>query len=273
MGCLVSESSHEPRFPAVNVTRAFPDTSPCATHAVYWASIMTAPWRRTPFCPPPTVSVSRKAISPLLAALSEPISIAYSAVLKAGPLLGRTVAVIGPGPIGYLIALLASLSGAARVTVLGLPKDRDRLDRIRQHIDRSETFDDLPTFQAALSDRPYSPGADVVFEVTGAAKGAQLAMEAVAKLGQVVLVGIVSDAVSLNTNIAVRSEVLLAGSAAASKAIWMRMLNHLAHLSEAEKNKFEQVVTHRFPLAQALKAFALMESGVGLKMMLTSVED
>jgi threonine 3-dehydrogenase len=212
-------------------------------------------------------------ISPLLAALSEPISIAYSAVLKTGSLLGRTVAIIGPGPIGYLIALLASLSGAARVAVLGLPKDRDRLTHLGRNIDRSETFDDVRKFQEVLSAPSYSSGADVIFEVTGSAKGVQFALESVAKLGQVVLVGIVSDTVSLNTNLAVRSELLLVGSAAAPKSIWMRMLNHLAQLSQGEQEKFEQVVTHRFPLSQALSAFELMDSGVGLKMMLTSVED
>ena len=205
---------------------------------------------------------------PLLAALSEPISIAYNAVLKAGALIGRTVAIIGPGPLGYLIALLAKLSGVSRILILGLPKDHERIDLFRENIEGVETFDDLAALKTALAQNNMGPGADVVFEASGAPKGAQIGLEIAGKMGQVILVGIVTDVVSVNTNLAVRSEILLAGSAAAPKRVWMRMLNHLAQLSEMEKARFERVVTHRFPLEKALDAFQTMEAGAGLKMML-----
>lgn len=206
----------------------------------------------------------------LLAALSEPISIAYNAILKAGPLIGRTVAVIGPGPLGYIIALLARLSGASRILVLGLPRDRERLDHFRGKIDGVETFDNLAALKAALAHSNLGVDSDVVFEASGAPRGAQIGLEIVGKMGRVILVGIVSDVVAMNTNLAVRSEILLVGSAAAPKRVWLRMLNHLAQIPESEKAKFEQVVTHRFPLENAIDAFQTMENGVGLKMMLSN---
>jgi threonine 3-dehydrogenase len=207
---------------------------------------------------------------PLLAALSEPISIAYNAVLKSGVLLGKTVAIVGPGAIGYIVALLVKLSGAARILVVGLPKDCQRLALFRENIPGIEAFDDVAAIKDALARNSLGPGADVVFEVSGSPKALQAGLEMVAKLGQLVLVGIVPDAVSLNTNLAVRSEIMITGSAAAPQLVWMRMLNHLAHLPQPELEKFQRVVTHRFPLHRALDAFKILEAGEGMKMMLST---
>ena len=58
------------------------------------------------------------------AALTEPCCVAYNAVCVNSRLRpGDTVAVIGPGPIGLLCAMMAKLSGAGHLIVIGIPAD------------------------------------------------------------------------------------------------------------------------------------------------------
>ena len=53
---------------------------------------------------------------------------AYNAVCVNSRLRpGDSVAVIGPGPIGLLCALMARLAGAGQLAVIGIPADRQRL--------------------------------------------------------------------------------------------------------------------------------------------------
>src|SRR6202453_3525512 len=67
------------------------------------------------------------------AALTEPCCVAYNAVCVNSRLRpGDSVAVIGPGPIGLLCAMLAKLAGAGHLVVIGIPADAHRLDVARR---------------------------------------------------------------------------------------------------------------------------------------------
>ncbi|MDX3989003.1 MAG: L-idonate 5-dehydrogenase [Achromobacter sp.] len=55
-----------------------------------------------------------------LAAFGEPLAVALHAVRSAGSLLGKSVMVVGAGPIGALILMAARLAGASRVTVVDI---------------------------------------------------------------------------------------------------------------------------------------------------------
>ncbi len=62
-------------------------------------------------------------------ALTEARCVAYNAVCVNSRLRpGDTVAVIGPGPIGLLCAMLARLAGAGHLAVIGIPVDARSLD-------------------------------------------------------------------------------------------------------------------------------------------------
>ena len=55
-----------------------------------------------------------------LAAFGEPLAVALHAVRSAGSLLGKSVMVVGAGPIGALILMAARLAGSSRVTVVDI---------------------------------------------------------------------------------------------------------------------------------------------------------
>lgn len=55
-----------------------------------------------------------------LAAFGEPLAVALHAVRSAGSLLGKTVMVVGAGPIGALILMAARLAGASQAVVVDI---------------------------------------------------------------------------------------------------------------------------------------------------------
>ena len=67
------------------------------------------------------------------AALTEPCCVAYNATCVNTHIRpGDAVAVIGPGPIGLLCAMMAKLSGANPLLVIGIPADAARLEVAKQ---------------------------------------------------------------------------------------------------------------------------------------------
>ena len=129
-----------------------------------------------------------------LAALTEPLAVACHDVRRAGLAADETAVVIGGGPIGLLIAIVARSRGA-RVIVSEVNPTRVALasELGFETIDPSSS--DLV---AEIGMRTDEAGADVVFEVSGSAAGA-LAMTQIACLrGRIVLVAIYPQAQPVN---------------------------------------------------------------------------
>jgi (R,R)-butanediol dehydrogenase / meso-butanediol dehydrogenase / diacetyl reductase len=121
-----------------------------------------------------------------LAALTEPLAVACHDVRRAELRPDETAVVIGGGPIGMLVALVASQRGA-RVVVSEVNHARLALasELGLEAVDASAVA--IAEHVAALTD---GAGADVVFEVSGSAAGA-LEMTRLAGLrGRLVLVAI-----------------------------------------------------------------------------------
>jgi (R,R)-butanediol dehydrogenase / meso-butanediol dehydrogenase / diacetyl reductase len=124
------------------------------------------------------------------AALTEPLAVACHDVRRAELEGGETAVVIGGGPIGLLVALVARGAGA-RVVVSEVNPDRLAFAAELGFDVVDPREDDLAEHVAALT---AGAGADVVFEVSGSAAGA-LAMTRPACLrGRVVVVAIFPEA-------------------------------------------------------------------------------
>jgi 2-desacetyl-2-hydroxyethyl bacteriochlorophyllide A dehydrogenase len=120
------------------------------------------------------------------AALVEPVAVAVHDVRRSGLQVGDHVVVLGGGPIGVLIACVARHAGA-RVVVAEI--DETRRSRIAAL--GFEVLDPAGTDLTAAVERwTDGAGADVVFEVSGAAAAAR-ATTALAKVrGTIVIVAI-----------------------------------------------------------------------------------
>ena len=124
-----------------------------------------------------------------IAALVEPVSVACHSVRLGSVAEGEYVVVLGGGPIGTLVALVAKSRGA-RVLVSEINPYRLQ---ILQELGL-ETMDSrqkgLPDF---VTDQTEGAGADVVFEVTGSASGADLMTKLPRTRGRIVVVAIFAD--------------------------------------------------------------------------------
>src|SRR5450759_2994216 len=111
-------------------------------------------------------------------AMVEPVAVACHDVRMSELKEGEFAAVIGGGPIGILVALVARARGA-RVLLA-------EVNAFRLHLAR-----DLP---ALFNERTGGAGADVVFEVSGSQAGADTMTKLPRTRGRIVVVAIYGDA-------------------------------------------------------------------------------
>lgn len=120
------------------------------------------------------------------AALVEPTAVAVHDVRRAGILPGERVVVVGGGPIGLLIACVARRAGADVVLA--------ELDLYRRAVAEGLGLTTLDPgtedVRALVEARTAGAGAEVAFEVSGAAAGVDLAVDVLGVRGRVVMVAI-----------------------------------------------------------------------------------
>jgi 2-desacetyl-2-hydroxyethyl bacteriochlorophyllide A dehydrogenase len=128
------------------------------------------------------------------AALIEPMAVACHDVRLGDVKAGEHVVVIGGGPIGMLIALVAREAGA-NVLISEVTGFRIELARELGFDVVNPMEDDL---QAVVETRTGNAGADVVFEVSGSKAGAEVMTEIARTRGRIVLVAIFAQPTEVN---------------------------------------------------------------------------
>ncbi|NUP74635.1 MAG: L-idonate 5-dehydrogenase [Sinomonas sp.] len=180
-------------------------------------------------------------VSTRLAAVAEPLGVAIHAVNRAGSLEGKTVLVNGAGPIGVLVVAAARKAGAARIVASDLAAGS--LD-----VARRMGADDVVN----LAEGGTLPETDVVFEASGAPAAVTSVLRAVKRGGLVVQVGNL-PAGQLEVSLAelVFREIDYLGS--------FRFIDEISTALEyfAEGLDIEPMLTHEFPVEEAVEAFRI----------------
>jgi L-iditol 2-dehydrogenase len=196
-----------------------------------------------------------KSMSLEVGALLEPLGVGIHALDLAKVRLADTVAVLGTGTIGLLAVKLAKLSGAVRVFATDLLPTRVQAARAfgadEALLVSSEENDPV----GRISDLTGGRGVDVVIECAGAAETPRQAVEMVRPGGTVVLVGIPEE-----------DQIDFPASVARRKGVTIKLSRRMKHvypramaLVDAGMVDLPQLVSHRFPLAEAPRAFAEMD--------------
>jgi (R,R)-butanediol dehydrogenase/meso-butanediol dehydrogenase/diacetyl reductase len=123
------------------------------------------------------------------AALFEPAAVALHALRRAGLRSGETVAVVGLGPIGLLVVMLAVRLGAGRVIVNDLRPARLELARALGATDVVPA-DPGTAVSDLIRQAAGGEGADLAFEVVGSEGTLRTCLEATRRGGRIVLVGL-----------------------------------------------------------------------------------
>lgn len=185
--------------------------------------------------------------TPHQAALLEPLGVALHALDLARLRPGTDVAILGAGPIGLYVLMLARLSGALTASVIE-PLDYRRAKAME--LGATAAYEDVSSYLRAVEDTPRM-GADVVIEATSSPLGPRHATEAVRIGGRVVLVGIPDgDEFSLSAAVARRKGLTVHFS--------RRMKNTYPRAIELVRSgriDVTRIVTHVLPLDDVPSAF------------------
>ena len=193
------------------------------------------------------------------ACLTEPCSVAYNAVIMNTRIKpGDRVLVIGPGTIGTLSAVMASLCGA-EVAVLGLPKDTARLEIARQY--GFETLVGDPSEWAFKTD---GLGADVVVDAAGVSETLKIALDMVRPKGQIAKVGWGPTPFNFSLDPLVQKNVTLQGSFSHNWPVWEKVLG----LMSSGKLDVKPIIGGVWKTSEWHEAFEKMYSGEIIKSVL-----
>jgi threonine dehydrogenase-like Zn-dependent dehydrogenase len=173
---------------------------------------------------------------------------------------GDTVVVVGPGPMGFLVLLLAQAAGASQLIVTGLAADKDRLGVAASLGAQTIVVDETDPAEVVRG-LTRGLGADVVFECAGHPSGVPQALTMVRRGGRIGVLGQGTGDSSFNTAVLSFLEVDLIGVRAHDHRIWHRSYDVLA----SGKVPLENLITHRLPMDEGARGFELMKHKEALK--------
>jgi threonine dehydrogenase-like Zn-dependent dehydrogenase len=180
---------------------------------------------------------------------------AYTALRDANLTGEDRLAIVGLGPVGLCLLILAKSLG---VRTIGIDIAPNRLEQARalginQAIDAGH---EDPV--AAVRRWSGGRGCDVVAECVGLAQTRHQALEMAATRGRVAFAGLGGEPLTLSADrFFVGGQIRLMGIAATPLAYFPALIERAV----AYDLPFARLITHHFPLEQAHEAFAVMERG------------
>ncbi|MEV4729862.1 L-idonate 5-dehydrogenase [Saccharopolyspora sp. NPDC049426] len=176
------------------------------------------------------------------AALAEPASVAWHAVARGGAVAGKSVLVIGAGPIGALTVAVLARAGASAITAVDVhPHPLELATRLGAH----------RTIPASEPDRISEVEADLTIECSGNHRGLASAISGTARGGRIVMVGLLPSGdqpVPMST--VITRELDLVGS--------FRFNDEIDDVIEALADgslKVEPVISAEYDVTRAVAAF------------------
>jgi len=194
------------------------------------------------------------------AAMTEPASVALHALRRTGVDAGDSVAILGAGTIGIILAQWARICGAGRVFITDIVDEK--LDVAREY-----GFDDCINAMQEdavkrIVEETGGRGADICVEAAGTAVTFEQSLRMARKLGKVILMGNVSGDVVIPERTAsaiLRGQLTIYGTwnssfTAVPKNEWSAAL----HFMSTGALNLGPLITHKFKLEQVNDAFDMM---------------
>lgn len=200
------------------------------------------------------------------ASLTEPICVAYNALVEKTPVIkpGDRVVIQGPGPIGMMALYIAKLRGASEIVMIGTDIDHKRL-QIASQIGASHTIniqqENAIEFVRSMGD---GFGVDLVIDCTGVSIALKDAMQMVRPNGKITKIGWGPEALNFSLDPLVAKAVTLQGTFSHLYSTWERVLGLLS----SGQIDLRPVIGGIYPLNEWEQAFEEMEMGNNVKSVL-----
>jgi len=198
-----------------------------------------------------------------VAALFEPFGVAVHAVSYVR-MVGDTVAVVGAGPIGLFVTLLARSMGASRILVTDVSDYRlDLAKKVGADVAVNVKQDD-PV--AIIKELTGGLGAGVIVETSGNVKAMKQGFEMLRKSGSYCMVGLPSEPLVLDagSDLVWKGAVLYGIHGRDTFTTWEIAKNLLS----SGRVNIEQLITHKFGFKEFKKGFDLALAGQAGKVIL-----
>ena len=199
------------------------------------------------------------------AALAEPLACAINGLELVNMSLGKSVVLIGMGPIGCMMIDLARIMGASKV--IAVQRSRKRLEIAKAYGADAYLASEEEDVAERCRELTGGEGPDVVVTTCGSVETHEQAIDMVAHRGHVNLFGgLAKDSRPLNvlSNTIHYKECFVTGSHGSTP----RHHALAVQLLEAGSVRVDPLITHRFPLSRIHDAFEVMESRQGMKIIL-----
>lgn len=198
------------------------------------------------------------------AAVFDPLGNAVHTVMSAG-VSAKSVLITGAGIIGLMAVTVAKAAGATRVFVTDV--DPRRLE-LAKRLGADEAFDARggDGWIKEIDGATPADGVDVLLEMSGAPKGIDAGFRALRSGGTAALLGIPSEppAFDLTNHIVFKGATVIGVNGRRMWETWFQSEQFLL----SGRIDLDPILTHVLPMEDFANAFALMQSGEGIKIVL-----
>lgn len=187
-------------------------------------------------------------------AILEPFGQAVHAVMDY-PVCGKTVAVVGCGPIGIMCVMVAKLMGAAKIIAVELNPTRGQLavENGADILVNPTECDPVERIMALTG----GVGVDIAIEMSGSVVAEEQATRYIRPEGKFVVAGLPSQPFTFNLSEFAYKGITLHGAAARLLFETWEQIDSLLR----QGLRLDSIVTHELPLEQFSQAVDLMEQG------------
>jgi L-iditol 2-dehydrogenase len=174
-----------------------------------------------------------------------------------GYIVGDTVAIFGPGPVGLMTVQACKQLGAGRIILVGTRTNR--LDMGRRfgadHLINAREGDAV----AAIRELTDGSGVDLAIECSGGVDAPQQCVEVTRRGGKILVVAFYPQPVDLDLTAVVRGDITIyttrgEGGNNVKRAVSLAAQGHM---------RGAELVTHEFPLEAIAEAFHVLRERIG----------
>lgn len=206
-------------------------------------------------------------VSPLEAAMMEPLACAIHGIERVGVKLGDSVLIVGGGALGLILMQLAYIYGASKVIVVE-PVENKR--KVAKELGASYVINPLvEKVDEIVKELTGGRGADLGIEAVGKSETVNLVIQNVRKGGRVLIFGVspVEDYLRVSPYEIYSKELMITGS-------FVNPYTNLRAVALIEEKRINvrKIISHTFPLREIYKAIELGLSGEALRIIISSKE-
>ncbi|MFD1415740.1 zinc-dependent alcohol dehydrogenase [Oceanobacillus jeddahense] len=202
-----------------------------------------------------------------LASMAEPLAVAIHTVRRSTLKVGENVSILGAGPIGILIGMVAKMNGAKNVFISDISSYR--LEKARQLGLQAINASNKNVVDEVFK-RTNNELIDVVFEVAGTQTTMDQMVELIKSQGQIVVVSVFKNNPNINLAAMHFNEISLTTTRCYSRSDFLTALDMMIS-KEMVRNSLSTIVSHELDIEELAKGFSLMQgSENSLKILIKS---